>query len=202
MVGRLLTRGKHLHGRIISLRREISAHIASFNPTTFCWSDSINQGSERSFICMPGVLSLSGHSFVCQECWVWAVIHLYAWGVEFERSFICMPGMLSLSGHSFVCQGCWVWAVIHLYARGVEFERSFICMPGVLSLSGHSFVCQGCWVWAVIHLYARSVEFACFDDFVFGVWNCYDIVVILVFHFIIENEGFSPFFIPETRREH
>jgi hypothetical protein len=126
MVGRLLTRGKHLHGRIISLRREISAHIASFNPTTFCWSDSINQGS----------------------------------------------------------------------------ERSFICMPGMLSLSGHSFVCQGCWVWAVIHLYARSVEFACFDDFVFGVWNCYDIVVILVFHFIIENEGFSPFFIPETRREH
>jgi hypothetical protein len=164
MVGRLLTRGKHLHGRIISLRREISAHIASFNPTTFCWSDSINQGSERSFICMPGVLSLSGHSFVCQECWVWAVIHLYAWDVE--------------------------------------FERSFICMPGVLSLSGHTFVCQGCWVWAVIHLYARSVEFACFDDFVFGVWNCYDIVVILVFHFIIENEGFSPFFIPETRREH
>jgi hypothetical protein len=108
MVGRLLTRGKHLHGRIISLRREISAHIASFNPTTFCWSDSINQGSERSFICMPGVLSLSGHTFVCQGCWVWAVIHLYAWDVEFERSFICMPGVLSLSGHTFVCQECWV----------------------------------------------------------------------------------------------
>ena len=128
MVGRLLTRGKHLHGRIISLRREISAHIASFNPTTFCWSDSINQGSERSFICMPGVLSLSGHSFVCLGCWVWAVIHLYARGVEFERSYICMPWVLSLSGHSFVCLGCWVWAVIHLYARGVEFERSYNCL--------------------------------------------------------------------------
>jgi len=47
----VLTRGKHLHGRIITLRRDVWAHKA--NPTTFYWSPCTKRGkgAVMYFVC-------------------------------------------------------------------------------------------------------------------------------------------------------
>ena len=61
-VGILLTHGKHLYERIISLREEVCSHKTSLPPALFNKVHISNQESERSCICVLGV---RGHVFVC-----------------------------------------------------------------------------------------------------------------------------------------
>ena len=52
--GILMTFGENLHGRIISLREEISAHKARLRPPIFIEGTVISEESERSCISMLG----------------------------------------------------------------------------------------------------------------------------------------------------
>ena len=56
--GIFMTFGENLHGRIISLREEISAHKTRLRPPIFIEGTVISEESERSCISMLGVLIL------------------------------------------------------------------------------------------------------------------------------------------------
>ena len=55
MAGRLLTRGKHLHGRIISLLREFWAYAYNLTPPPLIEMPAPNQEYVQACICLLGV---------------------------------------------------------------------------------------------------------------------------------------------------
>ena len=59
LVNILLTSGKHLHDRIISLSGEVWAHKTSLTPPLFIGVPVASQESKRVCICMLGVWMLS-----------------------------------------------------------------------------------------------------------------------------------------------
>jgi hypothetical protein len=75
-VAKLLTRGKHLHDCIISLKGKFWVHITSLTPPRFIVVSVPSQESERSCICVLGVTILLFDFWNYSNVVVLCVFHL------------------------------------------------------------------------------------------------------------------------------
>ena len=96
-----------------------------------------------------------GHVFVCQ------VMYLCI------RLCICVLGHVFVYQVMYLCARSCICVIGHVFV----YQVMYLCIRSCICVLGHVFVYQG-------------IDFTSFYDLSVEIWNCSDIVIVIIFYFI------------------